>query len=191
MARPKVNAEQMRNRLIEEAEALLAETHGQRLILSDIADRLGISQPYVHRFFATKADLIRELALRWFAEVETLSREAVAADVSSDERLELWLLSLLRLKRDRYDANPALFDAYLKLAGKHPDLVSVHTARLHADLTEIVASIVPKSEVTSSVQLVEDATILFRIPHNISMFRGIATDERAIAVIQMLKKQLG
>ncbi|MFV0474654.1 MAG: TetR/AcrR family transcriptional regulator [Pikeienuella sp.] len=190
MARPKANVQEISDRLIEEAERLLAETRGRRLVLSEIADRVGISQSYVHRFFPTKAALVRALAQRWFDEVERESSAAAGADVPAAKRLEVWMLGLLRLKRDRYDEDPALFDAYLELAGEHPDLVAAHTGRLHEDLARIVAGMVPAGELPAAVALVEDATILFRTPHNISRCRAQATDERAKAVIRMLVGRL-
>lgn len=186
MARPRIDHEEIRNRLLVEAEKQLEETSGRRLILSEIADRIGISQPYVHKFFPTKADLVRALAQRWFDDVEHVSTTAVEANSPAAERLEMWLLSLLRLKRDRYDENPTLFNAYLLLAGDHPDLVTLHAERLRRDLNQIVADLVPAEQLAHAIELIEDTTILFRMPNAIASFRESATDRRAKAVVKLL-----
>lgn len=186
MARPRIDKDEIRNRLIDEAEKALEESRGRRLVLSDVARRVGISQPYAHRFFPTKADLVRALAQRWFDDVERESRRVAEDAGAASQRLKAWVLNVLRIKRERYDTNPVLFDAYLELADEHMDLVQMHTRRLHGDLERIVSDLVSEKNVEQATLLVEDATILFRTPHNISRHRLLATDERAEAVVDML-----
>lgn len=183
MARPKINADDISARLIAAAEALLEETGGRRLVLSDVAARVGLSQSYAHRFFATKADLIRALAARWFEEVEATSTRIAHGPGAPEARIENWLLTLLRLKRDRFDENPALFRAYLDLAAGHPDLIAAHTAHLHADLAGIVEDLVGTEDAPKATLVIEDATLLFRTPQSIARHRERATDDAARAVL--------
>ena len=164
---------------------MLVETQGRRLVLSELAARVGISQSYAHRFFPTKADLLRTLAKRWFAEVEAESMRITALDLPAPERLETWILTILRLKRDKFDENQALYLAYLDLALGHMDLVKAHTDLLTRDLASIVSGIVGKDRLADALALVEDATLLFRTPQNIARLRARATDERARAVVKM------
>ncbi|WP_338446007.1 hypothetical protein V5F89_12750 [Pelagerythrobacter marensis] len=186
MARAKADVATVRAKLLAEAERMLAQTRGRRLVLSELAQRVGMSQSYAHRFFPTKADLVRALAARWFREVEAASAEAASLDLAPAERLERWVLALLSLKRDRYDADPAVFDAYLALAADHMDLVAAHTDRLTDDLRRILSDLVSPADLERAVQTVEDATMLFRVPFAISRFRDRATDDRARAVVAAL-----
>jgi AcrR family transcriptional regulator len=189
--RPKPDSDRITSQLIAEAERMLVETQGRRLVLSEIAARVGISQSYAHRFFPTKADLVRALAQRWFDAVEAESTRILALDRPAAERLELWVLSVLRLKRDRFDADPALFLAYLDLAADHMDLVAQHTGKLSAALRAILADMVPAEDLDRAHAMVEDATVLFRMPMNIARFRRNATDERARNVLRALIGHLG
>lgn len=186
MPRPKPDSEKIKLRLIAEAEAQLEQSDGRRLILSDLAERVGMSQSYVHAFFPTKADLVRALASKWFESVEETSKAAAQADASPEIRLERWLLTILQKKRDRFDANPKLFRAYLELAGAHMDLVQVHVEALRRDLETIVRDMTPAPEVGATVQLIENATLLFRTPQNIAAYRSRATDDAAREVCQLL-----
>ena len=176
MPRPKADTKTIKARLIEEAEKQLEQTDGRRLVLSELAERVGMSQSYVHTFFPTKSDLVRALATKWFAAVEAVSRQAAYEDRPADQRLEIWLLEILRIKRDRFDANPKLFRAYLELAGAHMDLVQNHVAALHRDLEVIVRGLVPDSQVPEALEMIENATLLFRTPQNIAAYRNRATD---------------
>ena len=186
MARPKADTETIKARLIEEAEKQLEQSDGRRLVLSELAERVGMSQSYVHTFFPTKSDLVRALATKWFSAVEAVSRHAAYADRPADQRLELWLLEVLRIKRDRFDANPKLFLAYLELAGAHLDLVQTHVAALHRDLEVIVKGLVPASQVPEALEIIENATLLFRTPQNIATYRNRATDSAARSICQFI-----
>ena len=185
MARPRIDTDAVASRFLEEAETMLVETQGRRLVLSEIAARVGISQSYAHRFFPTKSDLVRKLAARWFEQVEVESKQIAMRDLPAPDRLELWILTLLRLKRDRYDSNPALYLAYLDLALGHMDLVKTHTGVLSHDLGTILRDIVGEKHLPEALALVEDATVLFRTPQNIARLRHRATDARAEAVVRM------
>lgn len=186
MARPKADTEKIKARLIKEAEAQLEQSDGRRLVLSDLAERVGMSQSYVHTFFPTKADLVRTLAAKWFDAVEAVSREAAYKDQPASKRLEIWVLEVLRVKRDRFDANPKLFRAYLELASAHKDLVQTHVAALSADLEVIVRDMVPAAQVDDAVELTENATLLFRTPQNIAAYRSRATDDAARAICKLI-----
>ena len=177
--------------MLDAAERLLAASKGRRLILSDVAAEVGMSQSYAHRFFPRKADLVRALALRWFAEVEAEADRIVAADLPAQGALRAYILTILKLKRDRFDADPALFRAYLTLAQDHMDIVQIHTAHLSDGLRSILARLVPAHAVDAALALVEDATARFRIPMMIAAQRHLATDARAEAVLEMLCAQLG
>lgn len=180
----------MRARLIAEAEAQLEQSDGRRLILSELAEHVGISQSYVHTFFPTKADLVRSLAAKWFSAVETASKHAAQSNAADGTKLEAWVLSILRIKRDRFDENPKLFRAYLELANAHMDLVEAHVRTLRKDLTQIVRGMVPENALDAAVQLIENTTLLFRTPQNIATYRDRATDEAAKSVCSVLKANL-
>ena len=186
MPRAKVDVEAITDRLLDDAELMLRQNRGKQLILSEIASNAGMSQSNIHRFFPTKVDLIRALAKRWFSEIEQESRRIVDLKTDASQRLEKWVLTILRIKRERYDADPELFNAYLTLSIGHMDIVHQHTGRLHTDLRSIVADIVSSDVLEATVAVIEDVTLLFRTPQNIANYRKSATDERAQAVVNLV-----
>ena len=190
MARPKPDADKIRQQLLHAAEQMLAETGGQRLILSELARRVGLSQSHAHNFFATKSDLVRALAENWFAEVEAAVDRVKAADLAPSAALEAYVLTILRLKRARHDADPQLFRAYLELAGAHWDVVVAHSVRLREVLRDILSRQVPPSRLEAATDMVLDATVAFRVPHMIALSRHSATDERARRTVAMCQAAL-
>lgn len=190
MARPKADPDKTRAVILDEAERMLEETMGRRLFMSDIAARMGISQSYVHRFYRTKADLVKCLAQRWFHDVQAEADRIADLDLPAEDRLDMWVLSLLHLKRERFDANPELFRAYVDLAAQHMPLLGDHAEALEMSLRRILRDMVEDEHLDEAVVCVQDATILFTMPFNIARFPQRATPARAKVVLRVLRAGL-
>lgn len=190
MVRPAPDIDAIRARMLDAAETVLAESHGRRLVLSDVAARVGLSQSYAHRFFATKADLVAALGARWFAEVEVAARTAADEGPDPAAALRAFVLAILRVKKARHDADPTLFAAYLELAAGHRQVVAAHTARLSAILRDVLAAQVSADRLDAALEMVEDATAQFRVPSLIALYPERATKARARAVVAALQTAL-
>lgn len=184
MARPKPDLARIREEMLDEAERLLDQSGGRRLVLTDIAASLGMSQSNAHRFFPTKQDLVAALAERWFESVEEAVRRAVDRHERPAERIEACILAILATKRDRHDRDPGLYMAYLELARGHGDIIMRHAQRLTALLRKAAEGLDTAMPLDDVVRLIEDSTTLFRNPYMIAMRRDAATDERAIAIVR-------
>lgn len=176
--------------MIVVAERQLAASQGRRLVMSEVAAEMGLSQSYAHRFFASKDDLVRALAKRWFAEVEEFCADVARRDMPAEAKLRELVVGTLRLKRAKFDENPVLFRAYLALAEDYPDLVADHAGRLSEMTGSVLQEALSPAQLQPASALVSDATALFRVPHMIAMFRHQATNERAEAVVAMLLREL-
>lgn len=181
MPRPTVDANAMRARMVDKAEQLLRQSRGRRLVLSDIAAELGMSQSNAHRYFPTKHDLVAALAERWFAEVAKAARKAVQGEESPRERVISWVLAIMRVKRARFDEDSELFRAYLALASQHVAIAKRHADELRAIVSPAIVQITGKTAVIAELDLLEDATVQFRNPYMIAMLRERATAARARA----------
>lgn len=186
MARPRKDPQIIRDTIIKIAEGLLAESGGRRLVLSELAQRMGVSQSYVYRHFTSKDALVGELAQRWFVKVETQGKKICASGLTWQEKLREYILKTLEIKRASYNANPELFMAYLVMAGAHEEIVKQHTSTLAEQLREILSQSVPKSQLNTILNLVLDATYQFRVPSAIAHSPSASTKKRANAVLDVL-----
>lgn len=183
MPRPRIDAHAVRDQIVEIAETLLVESSGQRLILSDIAARMGVSQPYIYRHFKNKQALIAELTKRWFDKVETAGHHICQSDKPWQDKLRDHVLETLRLKREAYDANPALFAAYLNIAQSHRDIVEQHTKVLVGQMVQILEPNIRDDNLEELVNFTLDATVQFRVPAAIINMPAHATSHRAAIVL--------
>jgi AcrR family transcriptional regulator len=95
-----------------------------------IAERAGVSQPYVVRLFGTKKALFLAVALRAFERIAEAFRNGVSGD-TVDERLESMALTYLKLLQDREELALQL---QLYAAAYDPEIrecVSTKFAELH------------------------------------------------------------
>lgn len=186
MARPKADADAIRSTIFAHAEAQLRESGGARLRLADIAAVMGRAPSYVHLHFRTKHDLVAALAERWFGEVEAAVARAHRAAGSPREQLRAQVLATLAVKRAKFDADPDLFRAYLQLAGQHGDIARQHALLLRDRMRSAVRELVDDEAVETTLDMVEDATAQFRVPHMIALYPERATPERAERVLDVL-----
>jgi AcrR family transcriptional regulator len=189
MARPRVDGEEMRARLLEAAETLLKANGGCKLVLSDIASALGMAQSNAYRYFRTKDELVAALARRWFADVERAAEAAVAMATGPEEKIRGWLLATMREKVRRFDEDPEIFLSYLELAKGYPEVVAGHVEQLRAMIDRAVLEIVGEARLAQAMGLLEDATILFRNPYLIAHHRERVTEGRAREVLDAVFAQ--
>lgn len=186
--RPRTDVAAAREALLVAAEALLKRNGGRRLTVSEVAAECGMSQSNAYRFFPSKAALLQAVGERWFEGIETALAAVVAADSAPEAALRRFLLTHLELKRARFDADPALFRAYLALAEPNMAIVERHLVRLRRLLAVLVARLLGRDDpddpaVARTVLLVEDLTVAFRDPRVIATRRAEFTDARAEAVV--------
>lgn len=100
--RRRIPADERRALVIEAAADAFAERGFTATTTADIAERAGVSQPYVIRLFGTKRALFLAVAERCFARVEAAFRAAAAA-AGPDGRLAAMGRAYIDLLEDRRD----------------------------------------------------------------------------------------
>lgn len=186
MARPRIDADRVKEQIIDIARELVIESGGKRLVLSDIADRMGVSQPYIYTHFKNKQALFAVLAERWFAELEEAGRAVCATQRAWQCKLRDLIQTFLAIKKAEYEKDPALFVACLELAAPHREIIERHIDSLHGLVRDILAETVPPAQLDTMAYMVLDATSAFRVPYEIARAPSRATPERAEEVIAAL-----
>ncbi|MDZ7588877.1 MAG: TetR family transcriptional regulator [Parasphingorhabdus sp.] len=186
MGRPKADKEAMRGRFFLAAEEVLKESGGKSLALANVAAALGMSQSNGYRYFNSKDDLVSALADRWFAGVELAVADAMARVEGPEQKIHAWVLGTMNEKVRRYDDDPALFLAYLELANGHYEAALVHVQRLRQMAKAPVAELTGTANVEAALDLLENATVLFRNPYLVQRNREKLTIATAMAVLEAI-----
>ncbi len=195
MARPRTDIAAGRETLLAACDALIKCNGGAKLTVSAVAAACGMSQSNAYRFFPSKAALLETVATRWFEDVEDALAGVAESRGEPERALRDFVLTLLRLKRDRFDADPALFNAYVELGMRNMHVVERHVRRMHDLFAGIVARYLAAHGLNhldhaATTALLEDMTVLFRDPRLIASHRHLCTDARANAVLDAALKAL-
>jgi AcrR family transcriptional regulator len=157
-----------RARILQEATALLRRHGSGKLTVSDIAAACGMSHSNVYRFFPTKAAIYGALVEEWFADVERALQAVIDSDADAAAKLRAHVLTLLRLKRAKIEADREFYIACLEAAAHCRPQIALHAQRLRDNLRQIIAeglaAGVFSGDAEAAAQAVELATWRFRHP---------------------------
>ncbi|MEE3851216.1 TetR/AcrR family transcriptional regulator [Gordonia sp. LSe1-13] len=84
MARPKVHTDELRDRLLDEAVAVVGERGVDALSVREVARAAGTSTTAVYSLFGNKEGLIRGVLVRAFESFTAAQESATGAEVESD-----------------------------------------------------------------------------------------------------------
>lgn len=113
--------------------------HGvERTTLTLIARDAGVSHAAAYRYFASKDALIEAVSAGWLRSVETAMAGVADSPDPADDKLERMMLQLARLYRERLDAEPNLFRAFLVAVDERQDTVLRHDKRVRALIDRVV-----------------------------------------------------
>lgn len=189
MPRPKIDPAEKRREILATAESLIDQYGPHKVTMQDISAAHGMSQSNIYRFFANKDALFASLADRWFDEIETALARVIESDDTPQAKFDAFIRTQFTMKRDRYDANPALFVSYLQLAMNNPESVHAHVSKLNGWLKTLVNNCYPEGKAPRGVaEMVADMTVKFRDPHLISAHRKECTNARLAAVLDAVHK---
>lgn len=112
-----------RARAIEAAIRVLEESGPSGLTYSGVAARLNLSPAGLGRYVATYDDLLEGIAEHWFAPKIALMEEVVASDLPPRRKMYEFFARRFVVVRERYKADPVVFQAYCDLGNQHFELV--------------------------------------------------------------------
>ncbi|MEC4814616.1 MAG: TetR family transcriptional regulator [Scytonema sp. PMC 1069.18] len=195
MAQTERTAQETQELILATAEAHLRRYGYTRTTISEIARACKMSHANVYRFFKTKADVMDAVVERWFSSIEQVLREVAQQPGSASDRLQTYVLTLHRLKRDKLMADPDLFEAFLAILEADRNVVEHHLKALHSILKDILSRGVDSGEfdiadLSLTTEAVNAATLKFHHPLMIRESAEQPLEDQAIAVVKLLTTAL-
>lgn len=123
MSRPLNDHDAIRTQLMDAAEEMVRARGAINLSLSEVAAACGMSQSSFYRYFPSKEAFFEAIAGRWFEELNQIMEEVVASDLSPREKLFQFFARRVAVKRARFEADPALFQANMDLGEEHWEVI--------------------------------------------------------------------
>ena len=104
-------------RLLDCATALIEERGA--LTLASLADRAGMAQASLARWFADEEALIEALVERWFVPLIAIMDEVMTADLPPRRRMYEFFARRFNHNAARFRSDPVAFGAYEELGTRH------------------------------------------------------------------------
>ncbi len=195
MARPQIDMEATKAKLLETCEDMIRERGAVSFTMTDIAQAAGMSQSNAYRFFASKDELAEAMAGRWFEELTAMMEDVVASDMPARDKMYHFFARRLELKHQRLNEDPALFAAYMELGDEHFEVV-----RGYIDLADhYMATIIGEAmgegyfkglEIDETVSLINTMVQPFCNPTLMMQLHTLANTEKLTMVIDTIFRGL-
>ncbi len=189
-------SEETRGRILEAAEGLFIHYGFSKTTMAEIAEKCGMSAANIYRFFDGKEEIVAEMAYRHFRKVEESLREVVRRpELSPTERLEAFVLVMVRQAHDLCCCNERMNEAVGYIQRKRAEMVDRHWERIRSLLAEILAEGNRTGEfdapdVVDSADAVLKATSFFQAPQCFVQLSLSDLEESAGRVVRLIVKGL-
>lgn len=191
MPRPETDIAATRARIIDAADYMIQEKGAISFSMTDLAAAVGMSPANLYRFFDSKDALAEAMAGEWFAELQVIMEELVAAEMPVEEKLYQFFANRLVVKRARYKADPGLFESYMELGDEHFEVIKGYVDLADHYMALILAEAMEKGyfrglELDSVMSLVNTMIQPFCNPRLMTQMMHVATEERLRMVINTI-----
>lgn len=112
-----------RERAVEAAIRILEESGPAGLTYSGVAARLNLSPAGLGRYVANYDALLEGIAEHWFNPKIALMEEVIASDLPPRRKMYEFFARRFVVVRERYHADPVMFQAYCDIGNQHFELV--------------------------------------------------------------------
>lgn len=193
MTDPKNPLDSTRERILDAANRRFRQFGYTKTTMAEIATDVDMSAANLYRYFENKLDIGAGLALRCFAEKESLLREVVERPgQSAGQRLEDFLLTLVRYTHGQCHASPRINEVVEDIASHRADIVRRKHQGEHDLVAEILRQGVQSGEfaiadISATADTVINSLLLFSMPifmqaHPLERFEAMARDTARLLI---------
>lgn len=180
-----------RERILAAAEQLLRRFGPEKFRIVDVAQALSMSHGNIYRYFSDKKAITDTIAQRWLGKITDSLQTVAARRIGAATRLEEWVLTLMKLKRQKAKADPEMFRTYCAIAEASREVVAEHIQHLVAQLAEIIRSGTETSEwnvrsPARAAEIILNATIIFHHPAFVARPGSQPTEASARDTLKLL-----
>lgn len=132
------DAGEMHTRILDTAETLLRRHGVEKLTVTDVAKAMNMSHGNVYRHIPSKAALRAAVVDRWLRRVAEQTDEIAKSGGPAERRLRDWLTGLAAIKQRKVAQDTEMLLAAAKTVNETPDVGHAHSARLTAQVVQIL-----------------------------------------------------
>jgi AcrR family transcriptional regulator len=171
MARPP-SAEPADARILEFAADHIRQHGVERTTVVAIAREAAMSHGNVYRYFPSKEALIDAVTAQWLKPIETGVRDICDGPDPAFDKLERILSAAHRAYRNKFEADPRLFDLFVEASAQGRGVARKHRLKLQSEVRSVLedgmsSGAFPNHDIRRALALVFDMTHRFFNPSSI------------------------
>ena len=171
MARPP-SAEPADARILEFAADHIRQHGVERTTVVAIAREAAMSHGNVYRYFPSKEALIDAVTAQWLKPIETGVRDICDGPDPAFDKLERILSAAHRAYRNKFEADPRLFDLFAEASAHGRGVARKHRLKLQSEVRSVLedgmsSGAFPNHDIRRALALVFDMTHRFFNPSSI------------------------
>jgi AcrR family transcriptional regulator len=138
MPRTGLSALEIRNKAVEATMAKMRQVGFDKVRLTDVAKKLGVSHAALYSHFEDKSALFDAVSERWLVQIDD-SLAAVCRKPAKDpsEKILTWMLTLHRAKLAKIQHDPELYKSFDLSSSMEKAYVRRHMETMRAQLVEL------------------------------------------------------
>ena len=145
MPRTGLSALEVRNKAIEATMAKMRQVGFDKVRLTDVARKLGVSHAALYAHFADKSALFDAVSECWLRQIDD-NLAAICDKPNRDpaEKILAWMLALHRAKLAKIQHDPELYKSFDLTASMKKAYVRQHMETMHAQLVGLAKEAIAK-----------------------------------------------
>jgi AcrR family transcriptional regulator len=138
MPRTGLTALEIKDKAVEATMVKMRQVGFDKVRLTDVARKLGVSHAALYAHFEDKAALFDAVSERWLRQIDD-SLAAICHRPGKDpaDKIVAWMLTLHRAKLAKIQHDPELYKSFDLSASRDKPYVQRHLATMHAQLVEL------------------------------------------------------
>ena len=177
MPRTGLSAAEIKSKAVEATMVEMRAVGFDKVRLTDVARKLGVSHAALYAHFADKAALFDAVSERWLLEIDdALAAVCRKPGREPTEKILTWMLTLHRAKLAKIEHDPELYKSFDLLASMQKAYVRRHMETTRMQLVELAREAIAKRRLRDAdpeaiALVLHEATMAFHHPKLVAQHR--------------------
>ncbi|PKB19219.1 TetR family transcriptional regulator [Novosphingobium kunmingense] len=115
MPRPQSDIDAGRERLVEQAIALIEERGNSAITMTELAAAASMSPANLYRYFDSRDALVEAIAEYWFRPKVAIMEEVIASDLTARRKMFEFFARRFTMMKEEWERDPLAFAVYVEL----------------------------------------------------------------------------
>jgi AcrR family transcriptional regulator len=195
MPRTGLSALEIKSKAVDEAAAMMREVGFDKVRLTDVARKLGVSHAALYAHFEDKAALFDAVSERWLTQIDDSLAAICKKRGNPADKIVEWMLAFHRAKLAKVQHDPELYKSFDLTANLKKPYVRRHMETVRGQLVELATEAIAKRRLRGAdpeaiATVLFESTMAFHHPKLVAAYAHEAREPVLRAVLDSVLRGL-